>query len=82
MAPKRRSHQGDMTPRTREKIGAHIRQLRVERQLSQAQVADGAFTPAFISMIESGRALPSIKSLLHIARRLRVPARATLPPDL
>lgn len=67
---------------TRRKIGKFIRSLREERGMTQASVAEPAFTAAFISMVESGRALPSMKSLLHIARRLRVPIRQTLPPDL
>jgi transcriptional regulator with XRE-family HTH domain len=67
---------------TRKKIGHHIRELREERRMTQASVADPAFTAAFISMVESGRALPSMKSLLHIARRLKVSVRQTLPPDL
>ncbi len=66
----------------RRKIGTHLRGLRDERRMTQASVANGAFTAAFISMVESGRALPSMKSLLHIAHRLRVPLRQTLPPDL
>ena len=66
----------------RRRIGSHLRGLRDERRMTQASVANGAFTAAFISMVESGRALPSMKSLLHMAHRLRVPLRQTLPPDL
>ncbi len=50
--------------------------------MTQASVAEPSFTAAFISMVESGRALPSMKSLLHMARRLKVSLRQTLPPDL
>lgn len=64
------------------KIGQHLRGLRSERGMTQASLANGAFTAAFISMVESGRALPSMKSLLHMAHRLRVPLQKTLPPDL
>jgi transcriptional regulator with XRE-family HTH domain len=77
---KRRSAAVDQD--TRRKIGQHLRGMREERKMTQASVADPAFTAAFISMVESGRALPSMKSLLHIARRLKVPIRQTLPPDL
>ncbi len=69
-------------PDIRKRIGKHLRNLREQRGLTQAKVADGAFTAAFISMVESGRALPSMKSLLHMAHRLGVPIRQTLPPDL
>jgi len=77
---KRRSAAVDQD--TRRKIGQHLRSMREERGMTQASVADPAFTAAFISMVESGRALPSMKSLLHIARRLRVSIRQTLPADL
>lgn len=67
---------------TRRKLGQHLRKMREDRGLTQANVAEPAFTGAFMSMVESGRALPSLKSLLHIARRMKVPMRQTLPPDL
>ncbi len=63
-------------------FGRHLRSLRREQGLSQAQLADGAFTAAFISMVETGRALPSLKSLLHVAKRLRTSLRQVVPPDL
>jgi transcriptional regulator with XRE-family HTH domain len=67
---------------TRRRIGKHLRGLREDRRMTQASVAEPSFTAAFISMVESGRALPSMKSLLHMARRLKVSLRQTLPPDL
>lgn len=85
VAPKRRptrKRSAAVDTETRRKIGQHLRGLREERKMTQASVAEPAFTAAFISMVESGRALPSMKSLLHIAHRLRVSIRQTLPPDL
>jgi DNA-binding CsgD family transcriptional regulator len=67
---------------TRRRFGAHLRSLRSGRGLTQAALASGAFTAAFVSMIESGAASPSVKSLLHFARRLGVPVRELIPPDL
>jgi DNA-binding XRE family transcriptional regulator len=78
--PRRRSPPVDVE--TKREIGAHLRALREERHLTQAALADTAFTAAFVSMVESGRALPSMKSLLHFAKRLRVPIRQMLPPRL
>jgi transcriptional regulator with XRE-family HTH domain len=66
----------------RKRFGEHLRALRHERGMTQASLAGGAFTPAFVSMVESGKALPSMKSLFHFAAQLGVPLRATLPPDL
>jgi transcriptional regulator with XRE-family HTH domain len=77
-----RRRSGPVEDDIKKKIGRHLRALREERKMTQAAIADRSFTPAFISMVESGRALPSMKSLLHIADRLRVNLRQTLPPDL
>lgn len=66
----------------RRRVGAHLRSLRTSRGMTQAALADGAFTAAFVSMLESGRAAPSLDSLVHFAGRLGVPLRETLPADI
>src|SRR5207249_8689437 len=71
-----------LDPKTRARFGAHLRQLRTARGLTQAQLADGAFTAAFVSMVESGRSAPSLKSLIHFASRLEIAVREVVPPDL
>jgi ribosome-binding protein aMBF1 (putative translation factor) len=67
---------------TRKHFGTHLRTMRTSHGLTQAALANGAFTAAFVSMIESGSASPSMKSLVHFARRLGVPLREVIPPDL
>lgn len=67
---------------TRRRLGAHLRSLRTSRGMTQAALSDGAFTAAFVSLVENGRAVPSIDSLVHFASRLGVSLRETLPPDL
>jgi tetratricopeptide (TPR) repeat protein len=56
-----------------ETIGRRIRELRLQRGLRQADLAEGRLTKAFISQVESGHSRPSAESLEHIAGRLVVP---------
>ncbi|MFE9645171.1 helix-turn-helix domain-containing protein [Streptomyces sp. NPDC006365] len=53
-------------------IGRRVQQLRTERGLTQKQLAEGAYTPAYISTLEAGRVRPSEEALRHIAARLDV----------
>lgn len=54
-------------------LGEKIRQLRVEKKMTQAELAGEDMTAAFISSIERGMATPSDKMLEAIARRLDKP---------
>lgn len=54
-------------------LGARIRELRLERGLTQAQLAGGELTKGFISMVETGRARLSIHSAQILADRLGIP---------
>src|SRR5205085_6846480 len=51
-------------------LGARVRAARLERQMSQAQLAGDELTKGFISQLESGSVRPSIRSLQLIASRL------------
>jgi len=53
-------------------IGRRVQRLRVERGLTQKQLAEPAYTPAYISTLESGRVRPSDDALRHLADRLGV----------
>lgn len=53
-------------------IGRRVQHLRTQRGLTQRQLADPAYTPAYISTLESGRVRPSDEALRHIADRLGV----------
>ena len=53
-------------------MGARIRSLRLERGLSQAQVAEGMLSASYVSLVESGRRQPASSALNHIAERLGV----------
>ncbi|MGY6023974.1 tetratricopeptide repeat protein [Streptomyces spinosirectus] len=53
-------------------IGRRVQQLRADRGLTQRQLAEPAYTPAYISTLEAGRVRPSDGALRHIAERLGV----------
>ncbi|MBO8185208.1 tetratricopeptide repeat protein [Streptomyces spirodelae] len=58
-------------------IGRRVLRLRTERGLTQRQLAEPAYTPAYISTLESGKVRPSEAALRHMAERL-----GTTPEEL
>lgn len=57
----------------REKFGRHLRQIRIQRRLTQEQFAEALdISVDFLSLIERGRSAPSFETLDRIAKRLRV----------
>lgn len=57
------------------RIGGAIRRARLRAGLTQAEVAKGRYTPAYISALERGLAKPSMAALTFIAERLSIPVR-------
>ncbi|MEU2288894.1 helix-turn-helix transcriptional regulator [Streptomyces sp. NPDC013178] len=55
-----------------EVIGRRVQRLRIERGLTQRQLAEPTYTPAYVSTLEAGRVRPSDDALKHIAARLGV----------
>ncbi|MFD3538922.1 tetratricopeptide repeat protein [Streptomyces sp. NPDC058662] len=53
-------------------IGGRVQRLRTERGMTQRQLAEPAYTPAYISTLESGRVRPSETALRFLADRLGV----------
>ncbi|MFE0106651.1 tetratricopeptide repeat protein [Streptomyces sp. NPDC059009] len=53
-------------------IGRRVLRLRTERGLTQREVAEPAYTPAYVSTLESGKVRPSEAALRHLAERLGV----------
>ncbi|MGV9878576.1 helix-turn-helix domain-containing protein [Streptomyces sp. NPDC003006] len=53
-------------------IGRRVLRLRRERGLTQRQLAEPAYTPAYVSTLESGKVRPSEAALRHLAERLGV----------
>lgn len=57
------------------RIGGAIRRARLRAGLTQAEVAKGRYTPAYMSALERGLAKPSMAALSFIAERLGLPVR-------
>ena len=55
-----------------ESIGQRIRRLRLERGLSQRELAEPGISYAYLSRIEAGQRAPSLKALRIVARKLGV----------
>jgi transcriptional regulator with XRE-family HTH domain len=55
-----------------ESIGERLRRLRLERKLSQRELASPGVSYAYISRIEAGARRPSVKALRKLARKLGV----------
>jgi tetratricopeptide (TPR) repeat protein len=53
-------------------IGTTLRRLRLERSMTQSELAAPSYTHAFISSIESGRRRPSDDAVRHFASKLGV----------
>ncbi|MEI7556703.1 helix-turn-helix transcriptional regulator [Candidatus Chlorohelix sp.] len=53
-------------------IGLKIRESRLQQGLQQKDLIEGAFSKSYISLIESGRVVPSAKALRVIASRLSI----------
>ena len=68
---------GDLSVR----LGALLRQARLAKGLSQAQLGAPHFTRAMVSAVELGKTSPSIKSLAFFAGKLEVRLRDLIPDD-
>ncbi|MFE5592483.1 helix-turn-helix domain-containing protein [Streptomyces sp. NPDC056549] len=55
-----------------ETIGRRVHRLRLQRGLTQRQLAEPSYTPAYVSTLEAGRVRPSDEALHHLAERLGV----------
>ncbi|MFF9814450.1 helix-turn-helix domain-containing protein [Streptomyces sp. NPDC014006] len=55
-----------------EVIGRRVQRLRSRRGLTQRQLAEPTYTPAYISTLEAGRVRPSDAALRYLAERLGV----------
>ncbi len=55
-------------------IGNKIRQLRTEKLMTQSELAGSEITRNMLSQIENGIALPSISTVMYLAKRLGVSA--------
>ncbi len=63
------------------RIGERLRRARLRAQLTQAELAKGRYTSAYISALERGLAKPSMAALSFIAERLGLPVTDFLAED-
>jgi tetratricopeptide (TPR) repeat protein len=66
-------------------LGERIRAARLERKMTQDELARDTFSKSYVSAVELGKIQPSIKALRILARRLQLPASSfleTLEPDI
>ena len=54
-------------------IGKKIKALRIEKNLTQSELCGTKITRNHLSIIESGKSLPSLSTLCYIAERLDIP---------
>ena len=54
-------------------IGARIKEIRIKKGMTQAGLCGDELTRNHLSLIESGKSLPSLKNICYIADRLDIP---------
>ena len=64
----------DLSPAAGETIGQRLKRLRLDRGLSQRELAAPGVSYAYISRIEAGTRQPSVKALRRLATKLEVTA--------
>ncbi len=62
-------------------IGKKIREIRLGKLMTQSQLAGDEITRNMLSRIENGAALPSLGTVMYLAKRLGVPAGVLLSDD-
>ncbi len=62
-------------------IGKRIKEIRVGKLMTQSQLAGDEITRNMLSRIENGAALPSLGTIMYLAKRLGVPAGVLLSDD-
>jgi transcriptional regulator with XRE-family HTH domain len=70
-----------MAARTLEKFGAHLRELREARDVSQTQLSDLAgLNRNYVGDVERGRRNPCLDNILKLAEALDVPPAELFRP--
>ncbi|MFD2171157.1 helix-turn-helix domain-containing protein [Tumebacillus lipolyticus] len=57
---------------SQETLGLRIRRLRLEKGMTQGELADRFVTISMISQVESGKSIPSVELIQHLAQRLQI----------
>ncbi len=61
--------------------GEKIKKLRIEKSMTQSELAGSFITRNMLSLIESGTAQPSLQTIEYLAQRLNVPAGILVSDD-
>ncbi len=69
---RRKSHAAEDRPLA-QRVGARLRKARLEAGMTQAQLAAGRYTKAYVSALENGLSKPSMAALNFFAERLQLP---------
>ena len=69
---RRKSHAAEDRPLA-QRVGARLRKARLEAGMTQAQLAAGRYTKAYVSALENGLSKPSMAALNFFADRLQMP---------
>ena len=62
-------------------LGKRIKEARLARKMTQADVVGDFITRNMLSQIESGTATPSVKTLTYLAKVLQLPVNYLLPDE-
>ncbi len=62
----------ERTAKLLKKISKNIKSLRLERGLTQEEMADYGFGPRWYQRFESGRHIPTLPTLVKLARAFKV----------
>ncbi len=65
----------------RNELGRRIKEARLAKKLTQAEVVGDFITRNMLSQIESGAALPSVKTLEYLSKVLEVPMAQLMPEE-
>ena len=60
-------------------LGQRIKEARLAKKMTQAEVVGSFITRNMLSQIESGTAVPSVKTLTYLAEVLELPPSVLLP---
>jgi len=61
------------------RVGQRVREARIKKGVSQAELGAPFFTRAMVSAVELGKISPALKTLAHFARKLEVPLKDLIP---
>ena len=57
----------------RAELGRRLKEARLARRMTQSEVVGDFITRNMLSQIESGSAMPSVKTLEYLSKRLEIP---------